>query len=66
MNKPLAVIKAAAAGVTALYLARQSADLTLDGHTVANVDSAALSRSAAHTFALAIQDLTTSEEEVPF
>lgn len=64
--KTLTIIKAIGAGVTALYLARQSAALTLDGHTVANVDSAALSRSAAQTFALAIQELTLSEEEVQF
>lgn len=64
--KTLTIIKAIGAGVTALYLARQSAVQTLDGHTVANVDSAALSQSAARTFALAIQELTKSYEEVPF
>lgn len=64
--KTLTIIKAIGAGVTALYLARQSAVQSLDGHTVANVDSAVLSQKAARAFALAIQELTGDTEEVPF
>ncbi len=64
--KTLTIIKAIGAGVTALYLAYESSERTVEGHTVGNVDCAVLSRTARQEFAAAIRSLIAPEQQEEF
>lgn len=65
MNKPLAIIKAAAAGVTALYHAVESAKHSVEGEGFESRQAAGEWRIAVGNMQLALDELHTEPKPKP-